>query len=128
VPRNILWLVPGVGIYIVTIAMLYSVGPESAFFVWELKEALVCVGVCIGLLALFKTFFNRTGKIMQVLSENTFAVYILHVPVVVALQYAFDPVQTSPLTLFIVVSILSIIASFFTSSFIRLIPVVRRVL
>jgi peptidoglycan/LPS O-acetylase OafA/YrhL len=127
-PRNILWLVPGVGIYIVTIAMLYSVGPERAFFVWELKEALLCVGVCIGLLALFKTFFNRTGRIMQVLSENTFAVYILHVPVVVALQYAFDPVQIGPLTLFIIVSILSIIGSFSTSSFIRLIPVIRRVL
>jgi peptidoglycan/LPS O-acetylase OafA/YrhL len=95
---------------------------------WEYKEALLCIGVCIGLLALFKSFFNRAGRIMRILSENIYGTYILHVPVIVALQYAFDPVQAGAFTLFVVVSILSIPGAFLVSFFVRLIPGVRRIL
>jgi glucans biosynthesis protein C len=64
--RHILWFLPGIGIYIVTIIIGYSIGIKQAAFVWRYAEALFCVGVCIGLLALFKTFFNRTGDIMRI--------------------------------------------------------------
>jgi glucan biosynthesis protein C len=108
-PRNMLWLLAGAGVYIATIVVWYSRGPARAQFGWEFKEALLCVGVCIGLLALFKTFLNRTGSIMRALSENTYGVYILHVPVVVALQYAFSPIRQGAFTLFVIVSFLSIV-------------------
>lgn len=127
-PRNMLWLVPAIGIYGATIIRLYTADYQRAFSAWEFKEALFCVGICIGLLALFKAFCNRTGRIMQTLSENTFGVYILHVPIVVALQYAFDPVQADAFTLFIVVSLLSIPGAFLVSFLIRLIPGMKRVL
>jgi peptidoglycan/LPS O-acetylase OafA/YrhL len=131
-PRNIFWLVPGVGIFVFTIGQLivqlYRTGSQNAFFMWEYKEALLCIGVCIGLLALFKSFFNRAGRIMRILSENIYGTYILHVPVIVALQYAFDPVQAGAFTLFVVVSILSIPGAFLVSFFVRLIPGVRRIL
>ncbi|MFH1081592.1 MAG: acyltransferase [Pseudomonadota bacterium] len=126
--RNILWLVPGIGIFLITIVQLYSMGHQAAFFMWEYKEALLCVGVCIGLLALFKTFFNRTGRVMQILSDNAFGAYIFHVPLVVALQYAFDPVQTGAFTLFVVVSFLSIPGSFLISILVRHIPGMKRIL
>ena len=131
-PRNIFWLVPGAGIYVITIVQLivqlYRTGSQNAFFMWEYKEALLCVGVCIGLLALFKTFFNRSGRIMRVLSENTYGTFILHVPVVVALQYAFDPVRAGAFTLFVTVSFLSIPGAFIVSFLVRLIPGVKRIL
>ena len=127
-PCHILWLLPGVGIYVITIIQIYSAGHDHGFFLWEYREALLCIGVCIGLLALFKKFFNRTGRIMQILSENAFGAYIIHVPIVVALQYAFDSVQTKAFTLFVVVSFLSIPGSFFASIFVRLIPGMKRIL
>lgn len=127
-PRNMLWLLAGAGVYIATIVVWYSRGPARAQFGWEFKEALLCVGVCIGLLALFKTFLNRTGSIMRALSENTYGVYIVHVPVVVALQYAFSPIRQGAFTLFVIVSFLSIVGSFSASFLIRTIPAVRRVL
>ncbi len=127
-PRNMLWLVPGLGIFAVTIVQIYTTGHRQAFFLWDYREALLCVGVCIGLLALFNTFFNRTGRIMQLLSENAFGTYVVHVPIVVALQYAFDPVQAGALTLFIIVSCLAIPVSFLISILVRLIPGVKRVL
>lgn len=127
-PRNIFWLLLGFGIYVITRVQLYTTGRQAAFFMWEYREALLCVGVCIGLLALFKTYFNRTGRLMQILSENAFGAYIFHVSVVVALQYAFDPVQAGALTLFVVVSLLSIPGSFLVSILVRLIPGMKRIL
>jgi len=127
-PRNMLWFLPGLGIYVLTIIQIYTSGHRSAFFLWEYREALLCVGVSIGLLALFKNFFNRTGPVMRLLAENTFGAYILHVPVVVALQYAFDPVPAGAFTLFVVVSLLSIPGSFLMSVLVRRIPGVKRIL
>ncbi len=127
-PRNMLWLVPGLGVYVVSLIQLYSRGRRAAFFLWEYREALLCVGVSIGLLALFRAFFNRTGPVARILAENVYGTYIIHVPVVVALQYAFDPVQAGPFTLFAVVSLLSIPGSFLVSYLIRLIPGMKRVL
>ncbi|MCX5814053.1 MAG: acyltransferase family protein [Proteobacteria bacterium] len=127
-PRNMFWLLPGVGIYVITIVQLYTTGRQTAFFLWEYREALLCVGVCIGLLALFKTLFNRTGRFMQILADNAFGAYIFHVPVVVALQFAFDPVKAGAFTLFMIVSVLSIPGSFLVSLLVRLIPGIKKIL
>lgn len=126
-PRNMLWFIPGLGIYAITIVQRTITG-QRAVFLWEYREALLCVGVCIGLLALFKMYFNRTGPVIRILAENAYGAYIIHVAVVVALQYAFEPMQAGPFTLFVVVSILSIIGSFLGSFLIRLIPGMKRVL
>jgi surface polysaccharide O-acyltransferase-like enzyme len=127
-PRNILWLLPGLGVSVVIAVQLYTAGSQQAFFMREYKEAVLCVGVCIGLLAFFKTFLNRTGPMMKILSENAFGAYILHVPVVVAIQYAFDPVQAGAFTLFVIVSFLSVPGSFLLSTVARLIPGMKRIL
>lgn len=127
-PRHILWFLPGIGIFVISGGQWLFIGRQAALFLWEYKEALLCVGVCIGLLALFKTFFNRTGRVMQVLAENVFGVYIFHLPVVIALQYAFDSVQASAFTLFVMVSFLSILGSFLASILLRRIPAMKRIL
>lgn len=127
-PRHILWLLPGIGIYVITIIQIYSAGRDHGFYLWEYREALLCTGVCIGLLALFKKYFNRTGRMIQILSDNAFGAYILHVSVVVALQYALDPVQAKAFTLFVVVSVLSIPGSFLASILLRRIPGMKRVI
>ena len=126
-PRNMLWFIPGLGIYAITIVQR-SITGQRAVFLWEYREALLCVGMCIGLLALFRTFFNRTSPAVQVLADNAYGAYIIHVAVVVALQYAFEPMQAGAFTLFVVVSILAIIGSFLGSFLIRLIPGMKRVL
>lgn len=127
-PRNVLWLIPAVGIYLITVVQTSSSGRAAGFFLWEYREALLCVGLCIGFLSLFRTFFNRTGRAFQLLSENAFGAYILHVPVVVALQYAFDPVPAGAFTLFVFVSLLSVAATFLASILVRRIPLVSRIL
>jgi hypothetical protein len=126
--RNMLWFIPGLGLYLISIVLFFIPGRPYFNFLWEYREAILCVGVCIGLLALFKTYFNRTGSLMQMLADNAYGAYVFHVPLVVALQYAFDPVQAGALTLFVVVSLLAIPVSFLTSYLVRLIPQMKRVL
>jgi glucan biosynthesis protein C len=127
-PRNMLWLIPALGIYLITVVQIYSSGRKAGLFMWEYREALLCVGLCIGLLSLFKTFFNQTGRALQFLSENAFGAYVLHVPVVVAMQYAFAPVRAGAFTLFVVVSLLSVPTTFLASILVRRIPLVSRIL
>lgn len=122
-PRNMLWFAPALAVYVGTFT---AHGPARGTL-WEFKEAVLCVGLCIGFLALFKTLFNRTGRVWRFLSENAYGVYILHMPVVVGLQYAFDPVRTDALTLFVIVSVLAVPGSFLASFLVRLIPGVKRV-
>ena len=126
--RNIYWLIPGLGIYLITIAQLYHGGRGPALFLWEYREALICAGVSLGLLALFRAYLNRQSHIVRILSENAYGAYIIHVPVVVALQYLGDPVHAGPFTLFVIVSLISIPASFLASFLLRLIPGIKRVL
>lgn len=127
-PHNLLWFVPGLGLYIITIIQFFSAGRPYFNFLWEYREAILCVGVCIGLLALFKTYFNRTGRLLQMLAGNAYGAYVFHVPLVVALQYAFDPVPAGAFTLFIIVSLLGIPGSFLISFLIRMIPGMKRIL
>ncbi|NLD36678.1 MAG: acyltransferase [Desulfatiglans sp.] len=127
-PGYIYWLIPGVGIYLMVIILLFTVGPKKAFGYAEFSEALICVGVCIGLLALFRKYFNSTGKIMKILSDNVYEMYIFHIPVVVALQYAFAPVIVDALSLFVIVSLLSVPGTFLVSYLLRLIPGLKRII
>jgi hypothetical protein len=48
--------------------------------------------------------------------------YIFRVPMVIVFQRVFDSVQANALTLFVVVSLLSIPVSFLASYLVRLIP------
>ena len=127
-PRNMLWFVPALGVYAITVVQFCTEGRKAALYLRDYREAVLCVGLCIGLLALFRKFSNRTGPVSRFLADNAFGTYVIHMPIVVALQYAFDPVPAAPFTLFVVVSVLSIAASFGVSFLLRLIPGVKRVL
>ncbi|WP_247665026.1 acyltransferase [Nocardiopsis sp. B62] len=53
-----------------------------------LAETLFATGVMVTLLVLFRRLFNRSNRFLGFLSENAFAVYVLHALVLVALGLA----------------------------------------
>jgi glucan biosynthesis protein C len=126
--RNIVWVFFAVTFFAVNCILNSTVGPRAMFEHWEMREALFSVGFCIGLIALFRFFANRTNRLLAVLSSTAFGAYIIHVPVVVALQYAFDPVAWGPDTLFSIVSVLSVPLSFLFAWGLKQIPGVPRVI
>jgi len=62
--------------------------------VWE---ALVCVGVSLGVLMLYRHYFAAQGAVTRWVSDGAFGVYMFHPPILVALTMAIHDVPLPPL-------------------------------
>ena len=94
--------------------------------VWE---ALVCVGMSFGLLALYRRCFDRQNRLARLFSDNSFAVYAFHPPVLIALALLLHPLAAPPLVKAAVLTALATIATFsLSAAVIRRIPLLRRIL
>ena len=51
----------------------------------SLWESLICVGMSIGVLAGFRAWLPSQGASRKFMSDNAFAVYVVHPPILVAL-------------------------------------------
>jgi glucans biosynthesis protein C len=91
-------------------------------------EALFCVGVCLGLVALFRDRLNRQPALVRFLSRNAFAVYVFHPPVVIGAALALRRFAALPVEKFAIVSAIGIVVSFAVAAALRRIPLLGRVL
>jgi peptidoglycan/LPS O-acetylase OafA/YrhL len=66
---------------------------------WNLWEASVCVGACIGLIHLFRRHAMGAGAALRFAGRQSFALYVLHLPVLVAIQFALERTALDPLSL-----------------------------
>ena len=66
-------------------------------FSYALWESFVVVGVCIGLLVLFRMRWNHQGRLARSLAASVYTVYLIHAPVLVGFAYAFHVVALYPL-------------------------------
>ena len=104
-------------------------GLTMANITLSMWEAIVCVGMCISLIYLFRNRFNFQGKIAKALSDNTFTVYLIHIPIIVFLQYLLIGVNIHPLVKFAIVCLLGVLTSFLLSHYVvRRLPYAKYVL
>lgn len=101
------------------------VWPAAAFAFWE---QIFCVLFCTGFLIVFREVFNRRGKLSGFFSDNGFAVYVIHPPVLVAISLAMRPLGWPPLAMFATAWLLAATASFAVAAGLRLLPGVKRIL
>ena len=71
-------------------------------FIYALWESFMVVGVCIGLIVLFRQRWNHQGKLAKNLAANVYAVYLIHPLVLVGFAYAFHTVALYPLLKFVI--------------------------
>jgi hypothetical protein len=69
-------------------ALQYGTHAYSGGWHWQsasinLWESFTCVGVCFGLLVIFRDHFNTQGRVAKFLSDNAFSVYVFHPPLVI---------------------------------------------
>ena len=95
---------------------------------FEIFETVFGFSLSFGLIVFFRDNLNSSNILFSNMSENAYAGYIFHYPIVIALQYGFDKASINLFTKFIIVGILSIITTFALSFFIRKLRIVRRVL
>lgn len=94
-----------------------------------LWEALVCVGVSFGLLAFYRRYFGHQGRAAKFLSDNAFAVYLFHPPVIIALALMLHGVPGDALFKAALLTAAAAVATFALSALIlRRLPLLRGIL
>jgi fucose 4-O-acetylase-like acetyltransferase len=103
-------------------------GPSPRALLFALWEALVFVGLGVGLLWLFRRRVNRQGALAAELSASAYAVYLLHVPVIALLNRGLLPLGLYPLLGFALASASALPLCVLIGALARRLPLVRRVL
>jgi ABC-2 type transport system ATP-binding protein len=96
--------------------------------IYALWDSIFAVGMCLGLITFFRRTFNRQSSLGSFLSRHSYAVYILHIPVIVIVAYALRGIRTAPLLKFGLASLVAVPASFAVAYLVGKIPLVSGVL
>jgi len=99
--------------------------PQLLYAVWE---QLLGFSIIVALLTYGKKLWNKSSALMGKLSRNSFAVYIFHPLVLVALALSVRNWGVDPALKFFIVAPLAVAGSFLLASMITLIPGVRKII
>jgi peptidoglycan/LPS O-acetylase OafA/YrhL len=115
--------------------LIMTVGnvPEKGFgafeghFTWQSAaysfwESFFCVGVCLGLIVIFREKFNKQGRLSKFLSANAFGVYVFHAPVLIFMTMLFKDITWYPFFKYLVAAAITIPLCFVVSYLLRKIP------
>lgn len=99
---------------------------SAALSLWE---SFTCVAICLGLLVLYRTRFNRQGRLAHFLSDNAFSVYVFHPPFVILGARLLHLVQAPALGKFATLTVFATIVTFALSATVfRRLPLLRAIL
>ncbi|MCQ2374679.1 MAG: acyltransferase family protein [Salinivirgaceae bacterium] len=100
-------------------------------FVWKwfgIYESFLCIFISFGLLWLFRKYFNHTSDFMQWCAAQSYGAYVVHLLLMLGLQFAFDGVWMGAFGKFMFIAIFSTILSYLLTWVLRLIPGVKKIL
>ena len=95
---------------------------------YSLWEGFVCVALVIVVLAWFRKRFNHQGRLAKMMSDNCFAVYILHPIIIVPLALALSGIALNLSLKFVIVAPLAVVLCYLVAYLIRKIPFVKSIL
>jgi len=93
--------------------------------VWE---QLSGVGLSLGLLALFLRRFNLENGTLRWLADRSFAVYVLHAPIIIALAMLFRALPQNMYGLAALLTVTGLVASYVMADLARRLPGLRAIL
>jgi len=96
--------------------------------VYPIWEELLCFGMCIGLLVLFRQTASYQGRLARFLGTNQYSAYFWHPMLIVGIQMGFLALPLGPFVKFAAVTALGVPVVFLWSWLMRRIPAVRSVL
>ena len=101
-------------------------GPHCQAAAYCLWEAFFCVGLCLGLIVLYRERANIRTRFSGFLADNNFGVYVFHTPILVAVSLALRPLACHPLAKALVVAAITLPACFLVAALVRRVPGLRR--
>jgi glucans biosynthesis protein C len=128
--RGMLWL--GIGIAGAAMRYLLPIGTPGGLsvssLIWSTCEALIAIGLCLGLIVLFREYVAAPNRLVRMAAPNTYGVYIIHVFVVLPLQLGLLTVTAPAQLKFALVTVVALLVSFALTTLLRQLPGVRAVL
>ncbi len=100
-------------------------------FVWQwfgIYESFMCIFISAGLLWLFREKVNVGNGALSWLSAQSYGAYILHLPLMLGIQYLSDGVWMGAFGKFMFIGVATAVLSFALTWLLRMLPGVRRVL
>ena len=92
-------------------------------------EALICVGLCVGLLVLFREWFNKPqGKLLSAMAGAAYGACIIHLLIVMGAQAALHAAPLPPFIKFLLVTLVAAAISFGIAHLARQLPGAKRIL
>ncbi len=141
-PFGIVWLkaalVGGTAFWLAL--FLFGIGPEGEISMingglrWQsaayaLWEAFFCVGVCLGIVVVFRERFNSGGRLPRFMADNSFAVYFFHPVILILVTASLRGFAWHPLVKFAVAAAVAVPLCFVASELVlRRIPMLKEVL
>jgi hypothetical protein len=98
---------------------------SAAYALWDSTFA---VGMVLAAITFFRRFFNEESRFGKFLSQQSYAVYIIHTPIVVLIAIAMKGVDLGPLLKFGLAALIVVPTCFVVAYIIRRIPGVSRIL
>ena len=100
---------------------------QSAVYV--LWDSVFAVGLCLGVLTIFRRFCNSQGRLSRFMAQHSYTVYIIHIPIVVLITaFLLKGIELVPLLKFGIAVAIAVPASFAIAYIVRKIPKASRIL
>jgi len=96
--------------------------------VYVLWDSIFVVGMCLAAITFFRRFFNKESGFGRFLSQQSYAVYVIHVPILVFIGIALKGVQLAAFLKFGIAAVIAVPTCFAVAYVLRKIPGVSRVL
>jgi len=96
--------------------------------VYALWDSIFAVGLCLGIITLFRCVFKKQGKFGKFLSQHSYTVFVIHIPILVYVAVSLRGISVAHLLKFGMVAIIGIPVCFIAAYLVRKIPFVSRVL
>jgi glucans biosynthesis protein C len=107
---------------------LFMGGKTYQSFLYVLWEQSVAVSMIIGLLGFFKHFYNRQSNLQKDLSQNSYAIYILHGLVLVPISLLLLSFSVNSMDKFLLLLLPAFVFCYLLAKFVRMSSIIRRVL
>jgi fucose 4-O-acetylase-like acetyltransferase len=111
-----------------------NVSTVNGGFTWQsalycLWESAVAIALDIGLIVVFREKLNRQSKFIKTLSDNSFAVYVFHTPIIIGAALLLRPLALPPVAKFAVMVLICLPLVFLAAHFVvRKIPLLKKIM
>lgn len=105
----------------------FTGGVTYQSLMYALWEQLVGFSLIIGLLGIFRKYFNTQGNFAQQLSAGAYGVYVFHAPVIVAISALFLHFTVQQWLKFLILAPLALVLTFAVAWAVKQIPLLKNI-